>query len=387
MSRTVYTAQFKRKLVLEVLQGEKELGRIAYENNINPNMLRNWKREFLENAGTVFEDRKKTEKQARRKEEQQRKETDKMLKTIGQLTLERDFLQDCFRRCGLPILEPSEEYAGLSVRRQCELLRTSRSQVYYEPKPVDEQEVERRETIMPRIDYWHTQMPYLGNRRITAQLRKEGYIAGRKLIRRYMHEMGIHTIYPKPNLSKRSFKESVVPYLLKDKAVSFPNQVWWIDITYIKIRHSHMYLTAIIDWYSRKIMGWNLSDTLETAPILDTVRQAVELFGVPAILNSDQGSQFTSAEYKALLRLLGIRQSMDGKSRWADNIMIERWFRSLKTELIYTNEFCSPRELRMGIGHYVDDYNTVRPHAALDYAVLDDFFFAAFAHGDNVIAG
>ena len=353
MSRTVYTAQFKRKLVLEVLQGEKELGRIAYENNINPNMLRNWKREFLENAGTVFEDRKKTEKQARRKEEQQRKETDKMLKTIGQLTLERDFLQDCFRRCGLPILEPSEEYAGLSVRRQCELLRTSRSQVYYEPKPVDEQEVE---------------------------LRKKGYIVGRKLIRRYMHEMGIHTIYPKPNLSKRSFKESVVPYLLKDKAVSFPNQAWSIDITHIKIRHSHMYLTATIDWYSRKIMGWNLSDTL------DTVRQAVELFGVPAILNSDQGSQFTSAEYKALLRLLGIRQSMDGKSRWADNIMIERWFRSLKTELIYTNEFCSPRELRMGIGCYVDDYNTVRPNAALDYAVPDDFFFAAFAHGDNVIA-
>lgn len=148
-----------------------------------------------------------------------------------------------------------------------------------------------------------------------------------------------------------------------------------------------MYLTAIIDWYSRKIMGWNLSDTLETAPILDTVRQAVERFGVPAILNSDQGRRFTSAEYKQLLQSLGIRQSMDGKSHWADNIMIERWFRSLKTELIYTNEFCSPRELHMGIGHYVDDYNTVRPNAALDYAVPDDFFFAAFAHGDNVIEG
>lgn len=267
------------------------------------------------------------------------------------------------------------------------MLKISRSQVYYEPKPVDEQEAERKETIMSRIDYWHTRMPYLGNRRIGAQIRKAGYIVGRKLIRRYMQEMGIHAIYPKPNLSKRNFKESVVPYLLKDKAISFPNQAWPIDITYIKMRHSHMYLTAIIDWYSRKIMGWNLSDTLETAPVLDTVRQAVERFGVPAILNSDQGSQFTSVEYKALLSSLGIRQSMDGKARWADNIMIERWFRSLKTELIYTNEFCSPKELRMGIRHSVDDYNTVRPHAALDYAVPDDFLFAAFVRDDDRIAG
>lgn len=276
---------------------------------------------------------------------------------------------------------------GLSVRRQCELLKISRSKVYYEPKPVDKQEVERKEIIMSRIDYWHTQMPYLGSRRIAVQLQKEGYMVGRKLVRSYMWEMGIHAVYPKPNLSKRNFKESIVPYLLKDKEISFPNQAWSIDITYIKMGRSHMYLTAIIDWYSRKIMGWNLSDTLETAPVLDTVRHAVERFGAPAILNSDQGSQFTSAEYKALLSSLGIRQSMDGKSRWADNIMIERWFRSLKTELIYTNEFCSPKELRRGIRHYIDDYNTLRPHTALDYAVPDDFFFAAFARSADMIAG
>ena len=136
---------------------------------------------------------------------------------------------------------------------------------------------------------------------------------------------------------------------MRNKVVSFPNQVWSIDITYIRMPHGRMYLTAIIDWFSRKIMGWELSDTLDTAPVLDAVRNAVERFGTPAILNSDQGSQFTSAEYKALLPSLGIRQSMDGKSRWADNIMIERWFRSLKTELIYINEFRSPRQLRQAI--------------------------------------
>ena len=161
--------------------------------------------------------------------------------------------------------------------------------------------------------------------------------------------------------------------------VSFPNQVWSIDITYIKMPHSHMYLTAIIDWFSRKIMGWELSDTLDTAPVLDAVRNAVEHFGTPAILNSDQGSQFTSAEYKALLKSLGIRQSMDGKSRWADNIMIERWFRSLKTELIYINEFRSPRQLRQAIRQYVSDYNTLRPHEALDYAAPEDVYLSCFA--------
>ena len=236
-----------------------------------------------------------------------------------------------------------------------------------------------KEKIMSRIDYWHTTLPCMGTRKLAVKLRSEGYAVGRKLVRSYMQEMGIHAVYPKPNLSKRNFKEAIVPYLLRNKVVSFPNQVWSIDITYIRMPHSHMYLTAIIDWFSRKVMGWELSDTLETAPVLDAVRNAVERFGTPAVLNSDQGSQFTSTEYKSLLQSLGIRQSMDGKSRWADNIMIERWFRSLKTELIYINEFRSPRQLRQAIRQYVSDYNTLRPHEALDYAAPEDVYLSCFA--------
>ena len=152
----------------------------------------------------------------------------------------------------------------------------------------------------------------------------------------YMQEMGIHAVYPGPNLSKRNFKESVVPYLLRNKVISFPNQAWSIDITYIRMQYSHMYLTAIIDWCSRKIMSWKLSDTLETAPVLEAVQEAVERFGVPAILKSDQGNQFTSVEYKALLQSLAIRQ-------------------------------------------YVSDYNTLRPHQALDYQVPEDAYLACFA--------
>ena len=214
---------------------------------------------------------------------------------------------------------------------------------------------------------------------MAVKLRLEGYNVGRKLVRSYMQEMGIHAVYPKPNLSKRNYKEAIVPYLLRNKVISFPNQVWSIDITYIKMPHGHMYLTAVIDWYSRKIMGWELSDTLETAPVLDAVRKAVERFGTPAIINSDQGGQITSIEYKTLLKSLGIRQSMDGKSRWADNIMIERWFRSLKTELIYINEFRSPRQLRQAICQYVSEYNTLRPHEALDYATPEDVYLGCFA--------
>ncbi len=250
--------------------------------------------------------------------------------------------------------------------------------MYTKPTIPDEEKRLLRERLMARLDYWHTMLPALGGRKLAVKLREDGYPAGRKLVHRLMQEMGIQAIYPKPNLSKRNFQESIVPYLLRNKVVFFPNQVWSIDITYIKLNRSHMYLTAIIDWYSRKIVGWSLSDTLGLQPVLDAVRNAVDKFGTPAILNSDQGSQFTSNEYKQLLKGLHIRQSMGGKSRWADNIMIERWFRSLKTELIYINEFCTPRTLRQSIRSYIDDYNSLRPHEALDYATPDAVYNASF---------
>ena len=264
------------------------------------------------------------------------------------------------------------------MRRQCELLGITRSQVYYESKTPDVQTVERKETIMARLDYWHTMMPCCGSRKLVQKVHEDGYSVNRKTVRRYMEEMGIRAVYPKQNLSKRDYKAGIVPYLLRNKEISFPNQAWSIDITYIKMRHGHMYLTAIIDWFSRMIVGWNLSDTLSTLPVLEAVKDAAEKYGIPAILNSDQGSQFTSDEYKALLRTFRIRQSMDGKSRWADNIMIERWFRSLKTELIYINEYKSPRELRAAIRGYIELYNTQRPHQALDYQTPEKEFHSAF---------
>ena len=267
----------------------------------------------------------------------------------------------------------------MSVRRQCELLGIQRSAVYYEPVKPTQEKQEELEHIMSRIDYWHTMMPYLGNRRLVKKLSEDGIHVGRKLVRKLMEEMCIQAVYPKPNLSKRNYKEGIVPYLCRNKIVFLPNQVWSIDITYIRMHHSHMYLTAIIDWHSRFIVGWNLSDTLDTCYVMQAVREAVEKYGIPSILNSDQGSQFTSSAYKDLLHALHITQSMDGKSRWADNIMIERWFRSLKVEEIYPNEYKSPRELRMAIRNYIDQYNTLRPHEALDYETPANVFNRHFA--------
>lgn len=231
---------------------------------------------------------------------------------------------------------------------------------------------------MRRIDYWHTVMPYVGSRKIVVLLQKEGYSVGRKYVRGCMSEMGIHALYPKPNLSKRNFKESTVPYLLRNFNASFPNQVWSVDITYIPLHRSHMYLTAIIDWCSRKVVGHSLSDTLDTTSVIEAVKAAIKTHGVPAIINSDQGTQFTSKEYKSLLKQCGIRQSMDGKSRWADNVLIERWFRSLKTEKLYISEYHSPRELRKLIQEYIREYNEIRPHESLGNRTPSEAFSDCF---------
>ncbi len=228
---------------------------------------------------------------------------------------------------------------------------------------------------MQRIDYLHTTMPYIGSRKIARILTAEGLKVCRKTVRVLMQRMGITAIYPKINLSKRNFKEAIVPYLLRNFKATRPNQAWSIDITYIKMKYGHMYLTAIIDWFSRKIVGWNLSDSLDSSYVMRAVTEAVAEHGKPEIINSDQGCQFTCNEYKEMLKEYNIRQSMDGKSRWADNIMIERWFRSLKTEKIYINEFVSPRELRKGIVEYINEYNKLRPHEALGYATPDSYYF------------
>jgi putative transposase len=255
---------------------------------------------------------------------------------------------------------------ALPIKRQCELLGVNRATFYYKPRPTDSVDIMFEELVRRRIDYWHTKYCYMGHRKIAKKIQMEDDLpVGKKLVRRLMHEMRIYTIYPKPNLSSPRKDHKKFPYLLKNKNIYLPNQVWAIDITYIPMGKSHMYLTAIIDWHSRFLLGWALSDTLETAAVIEAVKAAIERYGIPGIINSDQGSQFTSDEYISLLAYLKIRQSMDGKARWIDNVIIERWFRSLKCDDIYINDYSTPRELRSGISKYVNEYNCERPHQSL----------------------
>ena len=262
-------------------------------------------------------------------------------------------------------------HSKITISRQCELLGFNRTSFYYIPM---KRGAELEESIKRRLDYWHTKMCYLGVRRLKVKLLFDGLKVGRKLIRRYLDEMGIYCLYPKPNLSKRNMLHKVFPYLLRNMAITAPGQVWAIDITYIPMGRSHMYLTAIIDWYSRYIVGWALADTLDTTPVLDAVKRAIETHGKPKIINSDQGCQFTSSEYVSHLESSSIRQSMDGKARWVDNVIIERWFRSLKCDNVYLNDYQSPRELRAGIAAYVLEYNNERPHQSLDYKMPFEVF-------------
>lgn len=268
----------------------------------------------------------------------------------------------------------------MSVKRQCELLEVNRTSIYYKPVELTEEAILREEYIKGRLDYWHTRFCWMGSRNLLKKLRQDDKVEGigRQLVRRYMQEMGIFTVYPKPNTSRSNKQHKKFPYLLRGKKIWLPNQVWALDITYISLGRTHMYLTAIIDWYSRFIVGWALSDTLETVPVLMALNEAMERYGVPAIINSDQGSQFTSTEVVQLLKSKGIRQSMDGKARWVDNVIIERWFRSLKTEEIYLSTYESPRELRLGIKEYIHNYNHERPHSSLGDERPAVFYAAKF---------
>lgn len=250
----------------------------------------------------------------------------------------------------------------LSLGAQSELLGISRSSLYYRPVCVSDYEI----AIKHKIDKIYTDRPYYGSRRMTVTLRNEGFEVNRKRVQRYMVQMGLEAIYPGPNLSKCDLKNRTYPYLLRGISVERVNQVWGIDITYIRLDGGWMYLVAIIDWYSRYVISWELEQSMEIDFVIRAVRKAL-LTGMPEIFNSDQGSHFTSPQYIELLTGEDIRISMDGKKRALDNIFTERFWRSLKYEEVYLHNYSSPREARKGISKYIEFYNEERPHQSLGY--------------------
>ena len=362
-SRRNFSAEFKTNLVLQLLKGEKELNVLAVENDIQPNLLRNWKKEFLANASLAFDN--KREDNLREKLAEERKEKAEYAKKVGQLTMQVDWLKKNLKKLSdlttrVNLVRNLSTTKELPVSTGANLLGINRTSVYYGGIPVSEEELECKSII----DHLHTDNPTWGARQMSAQLKLRGYQVGRRKAGRYMREMDITPIYPKMNLSKRMKQAKVCPYLLRNAVIDRSNQAWSIDITYIPMKHGFLYLTAIIDWYSRCIVGWDVDDTLDTTMVINACKKAFKV-AKPLIINSDQGSQFTSDKYIEFIRDNGIRQSMDGKSRWADNIMIERWFRSFKYEEAYLTEYANLKEAREAIGRYIYTYNFERCHQSI----------------------
>jgi putative transposase len=259
----------------------------------------------------------------------------------------------------------------LPVTRQSELLHISRGSVYYLPKPISEADL----MLMRRIDALHLEHPFAGSRMLRDLLRQEGVHVGRKHVATLMRKMGIEALYRRPNTSRKHPGHLIYPYLLRHLAVTRPNQVWAMDITYIPMARGNVYLAAVVDWYSRRVLSWRVSITMETDFCIEAVEEAIQRHGTPDIFNTDQGSQFTSEAFTGLLKNNNIRISMDGKGAWRDNVFVERLWKSVKYEEVYLKAYNTASEARTSIGKYFEFYNCRRPHSSLDRMTPEQFYF------------
>jgi putative transposase len=259
----------------------------------------------------------------------------------------------------------------LPVTRQAKALSVSRGSVYYMPRPVSAGDL----AIMRRIDELHLDYPFAGSRMLRDLLCREGIQVGRRHVATLMKRMGIEAIYRRPNTSKPAPGHKIYPYLLRGLKVDHPNQVWAMDITYIPMARGFVYLAAVVDWFSRRVLAWRLSITMEADFCVEALEEALAKYGRPEMFNTDQGSQFTSVAFTGVLLNNAIAISMDGKGSWRDNVFVERIWRSVKYEEVYLRAYASVGEARISIGRYLDFYNRKRPHSSLDRQTPDEVYF------------
>jgi putative transposase len=259
----------------------------------------------------------------------------------------------------------------LPIIRQAEALNVSRSSVYYLPRPVPEADL----AIMRRLDRLHLEFPFAGARLLKGLLAAEGSRVGRRHVKTLMRRMGIEALYRRPRTTKPEPGHKIYPYLLRGKEITRPNQVWAMDITYIPMARGYVYLAVVLDWFSRRVLSWRISITMEAAFCVETLQDALAKHGKPEISNTDQGSQFTGAAFTGVLADNGIAISMDGKGAWRDNVFVERLWRSVKYEEVYLKAYDSVGEARTSIGRYLDFYNRRRPHSSLDGMTPDQAYF------------
>ncbi|MFT9159652.1 MAG: IS3 family transposase [Acetobacter sp.] len=351
-------AEFKSRVALEAIRGELMLSELSSKHGVHQTMIAQWRRQAIEGMVATFSSKQKLETAA------SPADVEKFHAKIRKLLLERDFLRGCLcavgraqRRQMIDLKRPR-----LSVVRQCRLLRLNRSGIYYRPVPESEANLE----LMWLIDAEFLETPYYGSQQMTRHLRRLGHDVGRKRVRRLMATMGLRAIYQKPCTTVPHPAHRKYPYLLRDLVIERPNQVWCSDITYIPMRKGFLYLVAIMDWSTRKVLSWRLSNTMDAEFCVEALREALIRYGAPEIFNTDQGAQqFTTPRFTDVLQARQIRISMDGRGRWLDNVFIERLWRSLKYECVYLHAFEVGSELRVGLISWIAHYNGQRPHSAL----------------------
>jgi putative transposase len=362
-TRRNHRATFKAQVALAAVKGDKTLAELAEHFQVHPTQITDWKQQLLAGAADVFGGTKPPADPPDLKT---------LHAKIGQLALENDFLAGALTKAGLRSAKPMiDRTHQLPVRRQCQLLKLARSTAYYHPTPVSETAL----ALMRRIDELHLAHPFAGARMLRDLLRQEGQTIGRRHVATLMRRMGIEALYRKPHLSRRHPAHQVYPYLLRDLKISRPNHVWAADITYIPLARGFVYLFAVLDWASRRVLAWRLSNTLTTDFCLEAVRDALAHDGTPDIFNTDQGCQFTSQEFTGLLMHHGIQISMDGKGCWRDNVFVERLWKSIKYEEVYLHAYDTVSAAHQGLERYLTFYNQTRPHQALDGQTPDQVYY------------
>ena len=390
-----FSAEEKTKIVLELLKEDVTLSQLSSKYEVSSNSISHWKKQFLSNAAIAFEPTKVvSEYQA--EINKLREQNDELAKALGKTTVERDWAVGKLRSLDLSNRKSlvASKLEQLPKTRQCELLGISRSSAYYKAQPLSSY----NSNILNRIDEIYTDNPEFGYRYIYQQLLEDGFTIGKDRVLKYMRLMSIEAIYPKRKkvTTIKDSEHRIYSYLLdkywtksgktKNVYVPYSNEVWSGDITYIRTKGGFMYLSAIIDWHSKAILSYKLSNSMDGLLVTDVLKEALSKYQAPQIFNSDQGSQYTSNDHTRVLKDHNIKISMNGKGRSIDNIVIERFFRTIKYNCIFINEYQNIGELKEGIDNYINKYNYQRFHSSIGYKKPMNVYLDYVQHYEQIAA-